>query len=47
MVTDDNYTSYGKHFIMYMIFKLLGYTPKTNVILYVNYAAIKILLRKI
>jgi len=36
MGTDGSYTG-GEHSIMYKLVESLGYTPETNVILYVNY----------
>ena len=30
MVTDGNYTYHAEYFIMYIIVKLLCYTPETN-----------------
>lgn len=40
MATYGNYT-YGEHFVMYVIVGSLCHTPKTNVVLPVNYASVK------
>lgn len=40
MVTENNYTNRGEHFVMYITVRLLCHTPETN-ILYVNYTSIK------
>ena len=40
MVTDGNYTYYGKHFVMYITAKILCCTTETNAILYANYTSI-------
>lgn len=36
----NSYQRYGNHFIMYANVQLLGSTPETNIILYVNYVSI-------
>lgn len=41
MVTDGKYTYGSELFIMYRIVKSLCFTPKTNIISYVNYTPLK------
>lgn len=40
MVTDGKYT-YGEHFIMYIIVKILYCTPETNIMWCINYTSLK------
>lgn len=41
MVADGNQTYYGDHFIINTNFKSLWYISETNIMLYVNFASVK------
>ena len=45
-MTDGNYTYHGEYFIVSVKFKSVCYTPKTNIILYVNCTSVQKKMKK-